>query len=182
MPRKPDIRGVRTLAQTRLFHIEGVELVFSNGARREFERVNNGNSGAVMVLPLEDDEHLLMVREYAVGSECYELGFVKGLIDPGESAEQAANRELKEEVGMGARDIKLVRTLRLTPHYNTAVGYTLLARGLYSDPQPGDEPEPLEIVRWPLADLQALLDHPEINDVRTLHAIYWLRDFLNNTQ
>ena len=57
MPRKPDIRGVRTLAQTRLFHIEGVELVFSNGARREFERVNNGNSGAVMVLPLEDDEH-----------------------------------------------------------------------------------------------------------------------------
>ena len=121
MPRKPDIRAVKTLAQTRLFHIEGVELEFSNGARREFERVNNGNAGAVMVLPITE-EHLVMVREYAVGSEAYELGFVKGLIDPGESPEQAANRELKEEVGMGARRIERVRKVRLTPHYNTAVG------------------------------------------------------------
>ena len=180
MRSKPSIRAVKTLAQTRLFHIEGVELEFSNGACREFERVNNDNAGAVLVLPLTADS-LVMVREYAVGSEEYELGFVKGLIDPGESPEQAANRELKEEVGMGAGTIELVRRLRLTPHYNTALGYTLLARELYAERRQGDEPEPLEVVHWPLEDLQGLLVHPEINDVRTLHAVYWLRDYLNTT-
>jgi ADP-ribose diphosphatase len=176
---KPIIHGVRTLAQTRVFRVEAVDLEFSNGQRREFERINNGNAGAVMVMPLTADS-LIMVREYAVGSEHYELGFVKGLIDPGETPVEAANRELKEEIGFGARDINLIRNVRLTPHYNTAVGYMLLAEDLYEESGEGDEPEPLEQLHWPLTDIDSLLDHPDINDVRTLYALYWVRDHLQS--
>lgn len=57
-----------------------------------------------MIVPIVDD-HLILIREYAVGTESYELGFSKGLIDPGESVFEAANRELKEEVGFGANDL-----------------------------------------------------------------------------
>ena len=177
MPQKPVIHSVRTIAQTRHFHIEAVELEFSNGARREFERINNFNPGAVMVVPITQ-ESLILVREYAVGSEDYELGFVKGLIEPGETPEEASNRELKEEIGCGARAIKQVRKIRLTPHYTTAVGYTMLAQDLYAESVEGDEPEELEQVHWPLSNINALLDHQDVNDVRTLHALYWLRDYL----
>lgn len=177
MPEKPIIHQVRSIAQTRLFNIEAVELEFSNGAERVYERINNQNAGAVMVLPLAEDA-LILVREYAVGTEDYELGFVKGLIDPGETPAQASQRELREEIGMGAGSMMQICKVRLTPHYTTSVGYTLLARDLFADPRPGDEPETLEQVRWPLANLEGLLDHEEINDVRTLHAIYWLRDHL----
>ncbi len=180
MPEKPTIHQVRTIAQTCLFQIEAVELEFSNGVQREYERINNSNGGAVMVLPMTRDA-LILVREYAVGTEDYELGFVKGLIDPGESPIEASNRELQEEIGLGARSIIQIRKVRLTPHYTTSVGYTMLARELYSDPRPGDEPEALEQVYWPLANIEGLLEHPEINDVRTLHAIYWLRDHLRET-
>jgi len=177
MATKPIVHAVRTLAQTRIFHIEAVELEFSNGARREYERINNDTAGAVTVIPLSS-ESVILVREYAVGSDEYELGFVKGLIDPGETPVEAGNRELKEEIGYGAHAIRQIRKTRVTPHYTTAVGYILLAEDLYVERHEGDEPEELEQVHWPLADIDGLLEHPDINDVRTLHALYWLRDYL----
>jgi len=177
MPEKPLVQGVKTIAQTRLFRIEAVDLAFSNGAHRQYERINNDTAGMVSVIPIHD-ESLILVREYAVGSDAYELGFVKGRIDPGETPLEAGNRELQEEIGFGANTIKLVRKTRVTPHYTTAVGYILLAEDLYVQSAEGDEPEDLQQVHWPLADIAGLLEHPDINDVRTLHALYWLRDYL----
>ncbi len=98
---KPTILNVETVARSRLFTVESVDLEFSNGVRRVYERMRPTNREAVMIVPIVDD-HLILIREYAVGTESYELGFSKGLIDPGESVYEAANRELKEEVGFGA--------------------------------------------------------------------------------
>ncbi len=177
MAEAPRIHSVTTVAQTRIFRIESVSLEFSNGAKRQFERINNGGAGAVMVLPITQDE-LILIREYAVGAERYELGFVKGLIDPGETPQQAAERELKEEIGYGASDIRQVRQMTSTPHYTCSISHLLLAQDLYPDAHQGDEPEALTQLRWPLTDLDSLLEHPDITDARTLHAIYWLRDHL----
>ncbi len=99
---KPTILNVETVARSRLFTVESVDLEFSNGVRRVYERCVD-QPEAVMIVPIVDD-HLILIREYAVGTESYELGFSKGLIDPGESVYEAANRELKEEVGFGAND------------------------------------------------------------------------------
>lgn len=91
---KPTILNVETVAHSRLFTVESVDLEFSNGVRRVYERMRPTNREAVMIVPIVDD-HLILIREYAVGTESYELGFSKGLIDPGESVYEAANRELK---------------------------------------------------------------------------------------
>jgi len=178
MPEKPVVHSVKTIAQTRLFHIEAVELEFSNGERRQYERINNDVAGSVTVIPVTD-ESVILIREYAVGSDAYELGFVKGLIDPGETPVEAGNRELKEEIGYGSRHIRQIRKTRVTPHYTTAIAYILLAEDLYAERCKGDEPEDLEQVHWPLSDINSLLEHQDINDVRTLHALYWLRDYLS---
>lgn len=105
---KPTILNVETVAQSRLFSVESVDLEFSNGVRRVYERMRPSTREAVMIVPIVDD-HLILIREYAVGTESYELGFSKGLIDPGESVFEAANRELKEEVGFGANDLTFLK-------------------------------------------------------------------------
>lgn len=91
------------MAKSRLFEIQAVELKFSNGIDRTYERFRPFNRDSVMVIAI-DGEDLLLVREYAVGTEQYELGFVKGGMDTGETPEQSANRELQEEIGFGAKN------------------------------------------------------------------------------
>ncbi|HIO17569.1 MAG TPA: NUDIX domain-containing protein, partial [Gammaproteobacteria bacterium] len=92
----PQVLDVRTIARTRLFHIEAVDLKFGNGHYAQFERFMGDGSGSVLVIPMPDAQHLLLLREYAVGCERYELGFVKGRIDAGESPRDAALREMRE--------------------------------------------------------------------------------------
>lgn len=80
---KPKILKIETVACSRLFNVEAVELEFSNGVQRIYERMRPSNREAVMIVPVIGND-LLLIREYAVGIEEYELGFPKGLIDPGE--------------------------------------------------------------------------------------------------
>ena len=81
----PHILSLSTVAKSRLFEIQAVELKFSNGIDRTYERFRPFNRDSVMVIAI-DGEDLLLVREYAVGTEQYELGFVKGGMDMGENA------------------------------------------------------------------------------------------------
>ena len=87
------------------YRLERLDLEFANGERRHYERLHGRGHGAVVVVPLLDDDTVLLVREYAAGVHRYELGLVKGRIDAGETPVQAADRELKEEAGYGARSL-----------------------------------------------------------------------------
>ena len=118
MNEAPQVLNVETLAQTRLFNIEAVDLAFSNGRKARFERLMGEGPGAVLVVPLIDAHNLLLVREYAVGLERYELGFVKGRIDGGEGPRDAAQREMQEETGFAARELVQLASVALTPAYS----------------------------------------------------------------
>lgn len=113
----PEILAASVVAKSRLFQIESLELKFSNGVERTYERMKPSGRNAVMIVPVTDKGDLLLVREYAAGTERYELGFPKGLIDPGETALEAANRELKEEIGFGARQLMPLKEVVLAPSY-----------------------------------------------------------------
>ncbi len=80
-----------------------------------------------MIVPVIGND-LLLIREYAVGIEEYELGFPKGLIDPGEGVLEAANRELMEEVGYGAERFDFLAKLTMAPSYFPANEYCYCPR------------------------------------------------------
>ncbi len=174
---KPEILSTEIVARSRLFTIESVDLAFSNGVRRVYERMRPSNREAVMIVPIIDN-HLILIQEYAAGLENYELGFPKGLIDPGETVFDAANRELKEEVGFGAYQLESLSKLTMAPSYFSSQMNIVVAEDLYAEKLEGDEPEPLPQVRWPLDNLLALLEQPDFREARNVSALFLVREWL----
>lgn len=168
----PVIHTAEVVARSRLFQIEQIELEFSNGEQRVFERMKSSGRGAVMIVPVNAQNELLLVREYAAGTHNYQLGFPKGLIDPGETPIEAANRELKEEVGFGARQFSELKTLCLAPGYFGAYMHILLAHDLYPEKLEGDEPEPLDVVNWPIDQSETLIAREDFSEARSLAALF----------
>jgi ADP-ribose diphosphatase len=174
MKKLPIIHAITTVAQSRLFHVQRLDLEFSNGEFRQYERLKSGSHGAVMIVPILNGDTLLLVREYAAGTESYQLGFPKGLIEAGEDATQAGNREMKEEVGYGARKLTPLRSFCLAPGYLSHKMQLVLAEDLYPETLEGDEPEPLEVIEWPLAEASKLLDRDDFTEARSMAALYLL--------
>ncbi|MDO5506565.1 MAG: ADP compounds hydrolase NudE [Pseudoxanthomonas suwonensis] len=174
----PTVHGVRRLEEAAGRVVEELDLEFSNGERRLYRRLLAQGQGAVIVVAMPDPRTVLLVREYAAGMDRYELGPVKGAIDPGETPEQAANRELMEEAGFGARRLDVLKPLAQSPSYMTHTAHVVVARDLYERRLPGDEPEQLEVRRWPLAELGALMGDPEVSDGRAIAALFIAREWL----
>ena len=86
------------------------------------------------------------MREYCAGTHNYQLGFPKGLIDPGETPVSGTASSKKKGLALRLSELKVVS---LAPSYFNAKMHILVA----SEPtQNGwkDEPEPLVVVKWPL--------------------------------
>lgn len=82
MSQLPKILARDTVSCSRIFHVESLQLEFSNGEHRTYERLLGGKQGAVLVVPMLDDDTVLLVREYAAGSHDYQLGLPKGRMEP----------------------------------------------------------------------------------------------------
>ncbi|MCB2481214.1 NUDIX domain-containing protein, partial [Listeria monocytogenes] len=115
--------------------------------------------GAVMVVAMLDAEPAVRVEEYCAGVDEYQLSLPKGLVEPGEDILAAANRELKEEAGYGARQLEHITELSLSPGYMSQRIQVGLARDLYEERLPGDEPEPMGVDRISLRELSSLAQH-----------------------
>ena len=180
--KKTRIKSCTEIARTRLFRVEALELEFSNGEQRTYERLAGSGSGhkAVMVVPMLDDNRFLLVKEFAAGTGDYQLSLPKGLVELDETLFEGADRELKEEAGYGARQWDYITDFTVSPNYMKNHIHVVLARDLYPERLEGDEPEPMEVVEWSFDCLQALNDRPDFSEARTLAALYLVRDKLQD--
>ena len=160
------------------YRLERLDLEFANGERRRYERLNSRGHGAVMIAALPDPDTVLLVREYAAGVHRYELGLPKGRMDAGETAHQAADRELKEECGFGARKLQTLRMVSLAPISMSLQIHLVLAEDLYPQRLPGDEPEELEVIPWKLDNLHELMLREDCSEGRSLAGLFIVREFL----
>jgi len=174
----PVITGCKVVAQSRLFRIEQLDITFSNGAEVVYERLKGSSRGGVLVVALQDNETFLMVREYGVGVENYELMFPKGRIENDEPVEAAANRELQEEIGFAAGKLTLVKSMTLAPGYMGHLTHVVLAEDLYPATLDGDEPEPLEVVSWKFNKIDELSSRGDVTEARTIAAAYMVKALL----
>ena len=178
MAKLPKIHARRDHDPAKLFKVERLDLEFSNGEKRTYERLRSHGLGAVIVVAMQDADTVLLVNEYAAGLHHYELGLVKGRLEAGETVLEGAQRELKEEIGFGAHDMIELTALSLAPGYMTHVTHVVLARNLYPEKLEGDEPEELEVIPWQMSDLYTLVQRPDCTEGRSIAALYIARDYL----
>jgi len=174
----PRIINKSTIAKTRLFKVEAMELEFSNGVTVNYERLLSTTSGAVLIVPMLDNDTVLLIREYSAGVHRYELALPKGRVEAKEDWLDAANREIREEIGYAARSLEHLRAVSIAPGYLSHETQIVLAQDLYESRLEGDEPEALDVIPWKLSELDKLLASGEISEARSIAALYIVRDKL----
>lgn len=180
MSKKPNILSTTVIAKSKLFDIEDVHLRFSNGQERHFERIHGHRGyGSVMVVAMPDPETVLLVREYGVGADSYVLGFPKGAMEKEEDPIVTAGREIKEELGYGARQFTYLTRVSASPGYLRSMMDVIIATDLYEEKIEGDEPEPLEVIPWKLSQMDELLKNPEFHEARSIAALLLVERFVH---
>jgi ADP-ribose diphosphatase len=179
MSKNPIILNKTTIATTRIFHIESLDIQFSNGEIRNYERLaRKTNGGAVLIVPMVDNETVLLIKEYSAGVHRYEIGLPKGKVDPDETFLDAANRELKEEIGFGARKLYHLSTFSLAPSYLEHTTEIIIAQDLYLDKLTGDEPEELEVIPWKINKINELVANEICTEARSIAALFMTLEYL----
>lgn len=128
--------------------------------------------GAVTILPLDDQDQVWFVRQYRHASGRKLLELPAGTLTPGELPEDCAAREVREETGMAARRLVKLGSFFLAPGYSTEYMHVYLASDLYESPLPGDVDEFLSVEKIPLNHVRDLVSSGEIQDSKTLAALY----------
>ncbi len=159
----------RSLYRGKVLSLELDEVAEPGGARAQREVVRH--AGSVAVLARRDDGMVLLVRQYRypVDDSLWELP--AGRLDPGETPEQAAQRELQEEIGHRARDLRKVAFFFTTPGFCDEAMHVFRATGLEPAVAKGDEDERIEVRAFPLAELEAMIGRGEIREGKTLVGI-----------
>ena len=176
--KKPTIHQITTVARSRLFKVEALDLEFSNGVKTQYERIASRGPGAVLIVPVLDNDTILLIREYAGGTDRYELAFPKGKVEPDEEILHAANREIMEEVGYESAKLTLLKALSLAPGYMGHITNIILAEELSEHREEGDEPEEIEVVPWKISKLDELIQREDFNEGRSVAALFLLQNHL----
>lgn len=157
----PQVLSRRRQKVSRFFTVEDLDLRFENGETRTYERMVGGN-GAVLAVPFDGESFIFSV-EYACGFERYDLGFVKGKIDAGETPEQACLREMSEEIGFGFKHcVKLKDEMTVAPGMMSLRMHCFLCTDLFPNTlASGDEPEPIITTRVSARDAVEMLFDPK---------------------
>ncbi|HYP27078.1 MAG TPA: NUDIX hydrolase [Blastocatellia bacterium] len=138
----------------------------AQGAEVDIEIVHhNGGAGAV---PVFDDGTIALVRQWRYPLDRYSLEIPAGRIEAGHTPEETAARELEEELGYRAGELRKISEFNVAPGYCEERLHVYLATGLAESAQNLDEDEEIEIVRMTLDEALGLVESGEIDDVKTV--------------
>lgn len=179
------ILWVQTLAETKKFRIEWVDIDFGNGKTHQFERVQFQWSGKwVLIVPLErgskkdgSDTFVYMIEHFMVGIERHGLVLPWGHRESGMTLEQTVNQELQEEIWLFAKNITLLIEIT-SPGYMSGTTTFCLAEWFLSSPVQGDEYENIIVHKLPYAETLRMITDWMITDVRTIAALLYIQTSL----
>ena len=164
----------RVVAKSRLYDgkvlaLDLDEVVEPGGvhARREVVR----HRGSVACLAVHDDGRLVLVRQYRypVNASVWELP--AGRLDPGESPEQAARRELEEEVGLRAGRLEKLAEYWTTPGFCDEAMHLYRATGLREVPARPEADERIEVLTTSFGEAREMITRGEVREGKTLVAL-----------
>jgi ADP-ribose pyrophosphatase len=145
-------------------NIETVAL--PNGLTIDLEVVRH--PGAAAVVPLKEDGTVVLIRQFrhAAGGFIYEIP--AGKLHSGEDPRVCATRELEEEIGYKAGQLKLLSSIFTAPGFTDEIIHVYKATGLTKGRQQLDRDEVLEVVEVSLEEAIRMIRAGTIRDAKTI--------------
>ena len=167
-----------TVYEGKAFDVKREQLQLPDGKTTWFDLVVH--PGAVTLIPIDDQQRVLFVRQYrhAVAKELLELP--AGTLELGEEPEVCASREVREETGMSAGKLTKVGEFFLVPGYSTEYMYIYLATELKFDPLPGDDDEFITVEPHSVDELPEMIKSGVIQDAKSLAALSLAESYLKD--
>ena len=158
------------LMKGRAFTIRRDHLKTPDGRETKFEIIEHG--GSAVVIPVDENGNMLLVRQYrhATGGELLELP--AGTLDGDEDPKVCAAREIREETGMAASTLIKVGDFYLAPGYSTEFMHVFLATDLSFNPLEADADEFLSVETVPVAEAIKMAERGEMPDAKSLAALF----------
>lgn len=163
----------REVLKNKLFTV--VDEVAKDPDGFEIHRSIVRHPGSAVMLAVDDENRVLLVKQFRLpaGQELWELP--AGRIDPGESAAETAKRELREETGYQAKEWTQLSSFWASPGYVDEKMNIFLAEGLMAGEQQPMEDERIEIAWYGKEELTQMIRRGEILDAKTMVGFFlWL--------
>ncbi|WP_317995423.1 NUDIX hydrolase [Vulcanimicrobium alpinum] len=166
-----DVLQTRRVYDGRVLNLRLDTLTGTNGTPHEVEIVEHSEAVVVIVRP--QPHTMLLVKQYRhpVGRETWEV--VAGGMDPGETPEEAAIRELREETGYRARRVERLWSAFSAPGFCEELLHFCLVDGYEIGDAEPDEHEEIEIGIFALDDLWRKIRADELPDAKSQVAVLW---------
>lgn len=148
------VKRSRTLLERRWLRVREEHVVLPTGVEIEEFHLIDGSDWAA-TLALTDDRRVVLVEQYRHGLGAVSRELPAGVIDPGEEARGAAERELLEETGMAAGAWEPLYVTHTEPSRHTNRAHFFLARGARAVARP--RPESTESLRVVLVPVEEVL-------------------------
>jgi ADP-ribose pyrophosphatase len=133
--------------------------------------------GAVAIVALDKQNQVVLVTQYRKAANEFLLEIPAGTLEPRETPEACARRELEEETGYRTSHLVPVGHFFTAPGFCTEVIYTFLARGLKKGTARPDEGEEINTKLVPLTQVPNLIKSGEIHDGKSIASLLMV---LNN--
>lgn len=167
------VRSHQRVFQGNILSLDLEDVEFPDGEVRRREVVRH--VGAVGVVPITDDGEVLLLRQYRQPVGGFILEIPAGIPEEGESPEECARRELREETGAETTFLRKLGEFYTTPGYSDELFHLFFARVKVEGRLELDADEFLEVVPLPVAEAEALLDQNQIEDAKTMIGLLMLR-------
>ncbi len=133
----------------------------------EIKRAIVQHGGSAVVMPVDERNRVLLVRQYRLPATQYLWELCAGRIDPGETVMQTAKRELREETGLRAKKMTKLGEFWVSPGFLGEKMTIFLATGLTEGEQTPMEDERIELRWFTIAEMDKMIESGKLPDAKT---------------
>lgn len=172
--------ATRRVYSGRVLNLDIDTVRFPNGTQGELEIIRHPGASAVIPFlsdPGGDDPEVLLIRQYRYAAEKYVYEVPAGRLDPNETPDHCARRELREETGCEAERVEHLYTMYTTPGFTDEKIHIFMATGLIRGQDAREVDEFIEIETMALSRALRLIEQGEIQDAKTALAILYAAGF-----